>query len=182
MDKINIASFGILPPPIATSVNIGEIAVEVTPRIPYEELLDMIQWCINYIVGDQPFISAPLKVLIKQFAILKYYTNIDFDFMTKFNEISEIYENYDILDNFKVYDAVAARVDPIQLEFFEKTLDETLESIISYRCSAKGIVDQLVADAKENTETMQDAVDFVGKGNNAKVLSQLLNLAGEVET
>lgn len=174
MDKIKLLDLGVLPEITATSLQIGDATVEVTPRIPYEDVLDMIQWCIDFIINDRPFVSEPLKQIIKNFAILKYYTNLDISFVEEFRAVDEIYENYDIVDRYGIVRKVRDRLDNDQIEFFDKTLDATLNAIAAYRNSAKGILDAITEHSKEDVQQMQEALEILGDDEqNAKIANLL---------
>ena len=181
MDKIKLLDLGVLPEITATSIQVGAATVEVTPRIPYETVLDMIQWCIDFIINDRPFVSEPLKQIIKDFAVLKYYTNLDISFVEEFRAIDEIYENYDIVDRYGIVKRVREHLDNDQIEFFDKTLDATLKAIADYRNSAKGILDAVTENSKKDVEQMQQALDLLGDEEQNRKIANLINLAGEIQ-
>ena len=74
-DKIQLANFGspIVNEPEYFTINDQVIMVKKT--IPYEEVLDMIQWMVNVILDDRTFVSGPLYQIGFDFGILKYFTN-----------------------------------------------------------------------------------------------------------
>lgn len=180
MDKIQLSTMGIFPKPEEKVLHIGEADVTVLTYIPYEQMLDMIQWCIDYIINDRPFLSAPLKRIMKNFAILKFYTNFDFSFLETYHEMSQIYGEYDYIQRFGLLDQVLPIIDKTQLEFFDTTLDETLESIMAYRNSAVGIVDALSENAERDVNDMQKALDFIGDGVNAEKIEMLTKAASAI--
>lgn len=180
MDKIQLSTMGIFPKPEEKVLHIGEADVTVLTYIPYEQMLDMIQWCIDYIINDRPFLSAPLKRIMKNFAILKFYTNFDFSFLETYHEMSQIYGEYDYIQRFGLLDQVLPIIDKTQLEFFDSTLDETLESIMAYRNSAVGIVDALSDNAKRDVSDMQAALDMVGDPEKAQQMAALMKFAEEI--
>lgn len=159
MSKIRLSAMGLLPETEQVTVNIGEAAVTVTPRIPYEQFLDMIQWCVNFIIDDRPFISEPMKGVVRDIAIVKYYTNFDISFMDLPTfETKVLFENYDLLVGHNAIALIKEALDQHQLAYFEMALDKTLQSIVDYRNSAQGIVDQLAINADENTNAMKTAL------------------------
>lgn len=180
MDKIKLSAMGLYPKIDPIYIEVGATSVEVMPYIPYEQMLDMIQWCIDYIINDRPFLSAPLKHIMKNFAILKFYTNFDFSFLETYHEMSEIYAEYDFIQRFDLMSKVIPLLDAIQMKFFDETLDQTLESIMKYRNSAVGIVDALAENAKNTTSSMQKSLDFIGEGENAEKMAMLMKLAEEI--
>lgn len=182
IEKIKLNTLGVIEEDPIEYMNIGQTVVAVHKYIPYEQMLDMIQWCIDYIINDRPFVSAPLKRIIKDFAVLNFYTNFDFSFLTEYHDMADIYAEYDLVYRFDLMAKVKEFVDPGQIDFFNKTLDETLESIMAYRNSAVGIVDALAENAQKDTDRMQKAMDLIGDEEKNKKISQLLKFAEEIKT
>ena len=180
-NKIRLSALGVIDEVAPQYIQIGEAVVTVKRYIPFEEMLEMIQWCIDYIINDRPFISAPLKRIIKDFAILNFFCNIDFNFLTEYHEMSEIYEEYDFIMRFNVMEKVKQFIDPTYLEFFDKTLDETLASIAEYRNSAVGIVDALSAEAANSNKQMEQAMDLLGDKDQTEKIANLLKFAEQIK-
>lgn len=181
IEKIKLNTLGAIDEDPIEYMNIGQTVVAVHKYIPYEQMLDMIQWCIDYIINDRPFISAPLKRIIKDFAVLNFYTNFDFNFLTEYETMAQIYGEYDLVYRYGVMDKVKEFIDPGQLCFFEDTLDETLTSIIAYRNSAKGIVDALAENAQQDIDKMQGAIDLLSDEEKNKQLSKMIKFAEEMQ-
>lgn len=182
IEKIKLANLGPIEESPIEYVQIGDAILQVKKYIPYEEMLDMIQWCIDYIINDRPFISEPLKKIIKDLAILHFFTNVDISFLTEYREMKEIYEEYDLVYRHGVMQEVLPKIDEGLLKFFNETLDATLESIMAYRNSAVGIVDALAENAKKDTVDMEKAVAFMNQGDNGEKIMNLLKFAEEIQT
>ena len=112
IEKIKLNTLGVIEEDPIEYMNIGQAVVTVHKYIPYEQMLDMIQWCIDYIINDRPFISAPLKRIIKDFAILNFYTNFDFSFLTEYETMAQIYAEYDLVYRYEVMAKVKEFIDP----------------------------------------------------------------------
>lgn len=181
IEKIKLNTLGAIEEDPIEYMNIGQTVVAVHKYIPYEQILDMIQWCIDYIINDRPFISAPLKRIIKDFAILNFYTNFDFNFLTEYHEMADIYAEYDLVYRFDVMAKVKEFIDPGQMDFFEHTLDETLESIMKYRNSAVGIVDALAENANNDVDAMSGALGLISDEEKNKKIVQLLQFADQLK-
>lgn len=181
-NRIKLNSLGVIEEVAPQYVQVGEAVVTVERFIPYEKMLDMIQWCIDYIINDRPFISAPLKKIIKDFAVLNFYTNFDFNFLTEYQTMDEIYGEYDFVYRFDVMSKVTQFIDQGQLEFFNHTLDETLDSIMAYRNSAMGIVDALASNAQQDVEKMSQALDLIKDEEQNKGVANLIKIAQELQT
>lgn len=181
IEKIKLNTLGVIEEDPIEYMNIGQTVVTVHKYIPYEQMLDMIQWCIDYIINDRPFISAPLKKIIKDFAVLNFYTNFDFAFLTEYHEMADIYAEYDLVYRFDVMAKVKEFIDPGQMDFFENTLDETLESIMKYRNSAVGIVDALAENANNDVNAMSGALGLISDEEKNKKIVQLLQFADQLK-
>ena len=173
-NKINFNTLG-LPSAAETQIAINGTTITVKDRIPYEDLFKAIEWCINRIIDDRSFISAPIKNVIADFALARWYTNLDCDFIETAITEEDIYENYDILKGSGAADAIRAAICVEQLAFFEKTLAETLDSIVAYRNSAKGIVDVLSQNAADQSQTMENALSYINDPEKAENIQKLLN-------
>lgn len=181
MDKIKIINLGHLPESAETHHTIGGAEIIVKRRIPYEEMIDAIQFTIDNVVLERPFISAPLEKIVMDFAILKYFTNFDLDFVETCEDIHEIYAAYDFIDAFGVMDIVTADIDDSQLAFFQTTTTITLRRIMEYRNSAKGMVDELARAAALDSAQIEQALSEL-KGGNAQKIVEILNAGAEMPT
>lgn len=179
-NRIKLNSLGVIEEIAPQYVQIGEAVVTVKHRIPYEQMLEMIQWSIDYIINDRPFVSAPLKKIIMDFAVLRYFTNFDFDFMLNYVDMSEIYEEYDLIRHFEVLEKVKQFIDSSQIEFYEKTLEETLTSVIAYRNSAAGIIDLIAENAKADNAAIDKALNFMDDPSQQAKIKGLLDYAAKI--
>lgn len=152
MDKIKTLDLGIFSVPEVRYEKIGEAVVTIKPELPYEEVLQMIQWCVNLIVDERPFISEPLHQIVRNMALVKFYTNLDSaDILDNPTfELKDLFEKYDILIHHDVFNRIKSFIDSKQLEFFEATLEKTMNNIVAYRNSAQGILDTLAEVAEKN--------------------------------
>lgn len=172
--KVNILHFGVPPTASSGDVTIGAATLTVKSKIPYEELIEAIEWCINAIVDDRTFISAPLKAIISDISILKFYTNLDTDDIAKdYFSLSDFYEWYDIIKSFNVMSSVLPLIDAEQIEFFRTTMEQTLTSIVAYNNSAAGIVDKL---SSQNAKTNADMQTVLSQLSDDEQLSQVRKL------
>lgn len=181
IERIKLANLGPIEEAPIEYLQIGDAVLQVKKYIPYEEMLDMIQWCIDYIINDRPFISAPLKEIIKNLAILNFFTNIDTSFLTEYHDMKDIYEEYDLVYRHNVIDQIIPKIDEGQMKFFNETLDATLDSIMAYRNSAVGIIDALSQNAQRDTENMESAMSMINDPEQMEKLGKLLKFAGEIK-
>lgn len=154
----------------------GEATVGVRRNVSYVEILDMVQFVVNFAVTDQPIIDGALSQMLKDFAIVKFYTNLDVSLGKDIATIENIYDEYDILMSFGVIDEIKSKVSPRQLAFFDTTVEKTLEGVKRYQNSARGIMDSLATTAGEDSNVIQSAIDLLS-GENAENIATIINTA-----
>jgi len=182
-NKVKLTDFGLLDEPEVITIRIGNAEVEVRKKIPYEEVFDAIQWTVSIIMDDRPFVSAALRDVVFNFSIVKFFSNIDVDFLEKSEfSMAELYTNYDILDQYKVFDTIKDQIDERQLVFYTDTVRQTLDSIVAYRNSAQGIVDALALNAKENTQSLDDALSVFNDSSKIGEVEHLMDIVSKLGT
>lgn len=180
-NRIPVSAIGALATKDSVFIQMGEATVEVKPFIPYAEVLDMIQFCIDWTINDRPFISAPLKQIVHDFAILRFYTNLDISIFDGVHELSDLYSMYDIIKSYEVMEKVERVIDAEQLKFFNTTLAQTLKSINDYRNSAQGIVDTLSDAAKDVNKDMDEAMSLLSDDEKVEKMKTLLHFAEQIK-
>lgn len=179
-DKISLFAFGSVTPIEPQIKVIGEQEIKIWETIPYEQVLDAIQWAINYILDDRTFISAPLNAIIYDIAICRYWSNIDCSEVDSLDfDAIRCYEFYDALQHFGIIDAVTNLIQPKQLQFFENNLRDTLNSLVAYRNSAAGIIESLQQKSGEDTLNLNKAMDIVNDDNQMANIRKVLELFGQ---
>lgn len=177
MDKINLTAFGPLPMQQYTDITIGDATVSVAKTLPYEDILSMVQWAVNQIMDDRPFVSAPIRKIITDVALIKNYTNIDLSRidLVEFSA-AELYEWYDILIAHDVIAQVRAAIDPIQVEFYEKMLHETLDSLVAYRNSTAGILDRIQTMQQNSSEEATNILSMLDNPEELDKVKRMMEL------
>lgn len=144
IEKIKLANLGPIGDPQIEYIQKGNVVIEVKKRIPFEQLMDLIQWGINYSISDRTFVSTPLVEVMENFAIIKFFTNLDLSFIESPNcTPSEVYESYDIIFSTKVIEEVKQLIDPEELDFITRNFSATIHELMSYNNSAAGILDKI---------------------------------------
>lgn len=154
----------------------GGATVGVRRNVSYVEILDMVQFVVNFAVTDQPIIDGALSQMLKDFAIVKFYTNLDVSLGKDTATIEDIYDEYDVLISFGVIDEIKTKISPRQLAFFDTTAEKTLEGVKRYQNSARGIMDSLATTAGEDSNVIQSAIDLMS-GENAENIAAIINTA-----
>lgn len=178
-NRISVSAIGALQSEDLVFIQFGEATVSLKRKIPYQEILDLVQLVVDFSITDQPILSGVVKNIALDMAIVKYYTNLDCAIFEEGTELEKIYKEYGILVDFGVIDEVKAKMDSNQKSFIEKTVTETLSSIIDYRNSARGIIDSLAASAADDSGKMQSALDMFN-GENGERLASLIQFSHEI--
>lgn len=177
IEKIQLNMFG-LPEeksPIYEEVN-NNVYI-IYPSLPYETIFKMIQWAVNHIMDDRSFISGPLCELISDLALVKFYTNIDLDAIDlgDFN-IPTIYEWYDILQEHGIIATIKEKIDPQQRDFFFRTLEKTLKSLVDYRNSAVGVLEKIQTLSINANDSMAEAIHLMEDPTQLEALKRMVEL------
>lgn len=177
IEKIKLNTLGIKDHEIKY-VPYGNIVIEVKTSLPYEEIMDLIQWAINYTMGDRTFISEPLKRIMADLAIIKGFTNLDVD-RIEMNDCSasEVYEMYDIVKS-TVLDLIKENIDGEQLKFFNDCFEKTLDSLIIYSNSAAGILEKIQNDKMAQTMQIDAFKDFLENDKDTDRLISIFKMMG----
>jgi len=157
----------------------GDATIEIRRSISYVEILDMVQFVINYAVTDQPILSGALSQMLKDFAIVKFYTNLDVSIGKDTATVEGIYDEYDVLMSYGVIDEVKEKISPRQKEFFFTTVNKTLDSVMRYQNSARGVLDSVAETAGKDSDAIQSAMDLLG-GENAEKIAGIINAANAI--
>lgn len=179
MDKIKISALKVAATPEVVYQDFAGVTVEIKKRIPFTDILNMVQFGVDFSVTDEPVVSGVVGEMIKDFAIVKFYTNLDISLGEDGAELADIYAEYDTLKTLGIIESVRAKVAVDQLAFFERTLDATIASILSYRNSARGILESITTGSQADVSKIQEALDLF-KGENGEKLGRLIQYAHEI--
>lgn len=179
MDKININTFGTLPAPESIYQDFGGVTVEIKKRIPYTDILNMVQFGVDFSVTDDPIVSGVVVEMVKDLALVKFYTNLEVSLGEDGAALSDIYNEYDVLKTLGIIESVREKINKEQLAFFEKTLDTTIAGLLAFRNSARGILESITASSQADVSKIQEALDLF-KGENGEKLGRLMQYAHEI--
>jgi hypothetical protein len=136
---------------------IGEQPILIYPIIPYEVVFIAIQEAINAIVNEYGYVSGAVYEVMTDLYVIKYFTNLDLPLDG--TNPTRFYEDYDLLKPH--IPAIFALIDQEQLAFYQRTLEKTIQYIISFRNSIAGILDSLKSDSldiQRDVDTLQETV------------------------
>lgn len=177
--SVNILNLGVPPAAESVPLSIGDAVLQVSPKIPYEKVIEAIEWSVNSILDDRTFISAPLHAIIQEVAILKFYTDLDTSGLgAEYFALTDFYEWFDIIQAHDLPSRVREIIEPKQLQFFTETLEKTIQSIVAYRNSAAGIIDRLTAQNTKDNLEMQTVLEQLDEPQYAKLL-QVMSALGQ---
>lgn len=160
---------------------LGNATIEIHRTISYSDVLDMMQWCIDLAVGGKSFISAPLVRIVKDFAILSAYTNLECGMAKTYETVEDLYRDYDFIKAYGIIDEIKPKLNQDQIAFFERALNKTIDSILTYRNSAKGIVDALTAEAEVDSQKIEDALSIFTDTDQQDKVKQLIETARVIQ-
>lgn len=177
IEKIQLNMFGLPEEKSPIYKEINNNVYVIYPSLQYETIFEMIQWAVNHIMDDRSFISGPLYELISDLALVKFYTNIDLDAidLADFN-IPTIYEWYDILQGHRIIATIKEEIDPQQKDFFFRTLEKTLKSLVDYRNSAVGVLEKIQTLSINANDSMAEAIHLMEDPTQLEALKRMVEL------
>lgn len=176
-DKVSLFAFGLVQKSEPRIKTIGEQEIKVWPTIPYEDVLDAIQWSINYILDDRTFISAPLNAIIGDIAICRYWSNIDCSEVDSVDfDANRCYEFYDALNHFNIIDTVLEVATEKQIAFFRNNLKDTLDSLVAYRNSAAGLIEAIHARNNEEQGSLDSVLKTINDDDQMEMVRKMMRL------
>lgn len=181
MDKINLNSFSV-PEYEEVYRDISGQTITIHRSIRYGEAMEAIQWAINLLVDDRPFIATPIQKIITDLALLRVFTNIEIE---ECDSSEKLYSMYDVVMNCgltEVLDIVESR----QRDFIIDGIKGAAENIVNYRNSAAGIIAGMAetseaADIKltEMLNALQDPNQFAEAKHFAQLYEKMTSVPEE---
>lgn len=162
-DKVNISSFySALPEDIILKKETGNgiIEIKVAPLITYNEVMDMIEWIINIAASGRQFISIPVLRIVEDMGMIKFYTNLNV-------KDNELLDSFDFLKRFGIIDEVKEQINREQLEWTFSSVEATMDNIVEYQNSARGILDIINEEAKSDTMNLDKLLKTVSDNKEA---------------
>lgn len=171
MDRINLNSFS-----IETSEevyrDIANQTIAIRRIIPYGEAMETIQWAINLLVDDRPFIATPIQKIVTDLALLRAFTNIEIE---ECDSSEKLYSMYDVVMSCNLLEVLDI-VESKQKDFIIDGIKGAAENIVNYRNSAAGIIAGM-AESSEAADTklteMLNALQDPNQFAEAKHFAQL---------
>ena len=163
-------------------IEINGVKIKVACRLPLKEVIDGVQTVITLVVDDRGFISAPVKNIINDLMLLQKYSNLDIDVIAATSVPMRIFEIYQLLNEEGIIDEVKAAIDAKQLIFWENSLNDSLEGIVNYQNSARGLLDILRSKQDKENKDFDDLLNTLKQEENQELVGKLLDfMNGEMD-
>lgn len=174
-NRISLAGFSLPDTSATIYLQVGEEVVAIFTNPSYGDLIDTVQWAVNLIIDERPFISHPLKVIFCDLAIAKVFTNLKVEIPSGATE-NDVYLIYEALKGAKILEEVSIKVNKEKLAFLVDSISETVSSILTYRNSARGVINILAAEAQNNSETFAKTLRMYSDEGNLQEVSRLMKV------
>ena len=156
-------------------IEINGVKIKVAYRLPLKEVIDGVQTVITLVVDDRGFISAPVKNIINDLMLLQKYSNLDIDVIAATGAPMRVFEMYQLLNEEGIIDEIKAAIDAKQLTFWENSLNDSLEGIINYQNSTRGLLDILRSKQNKENKDFDDLLSTLKQEENQELVGKLLN-------
>ena len=156
------------------TVQIGDnIKFNVKQYLPTEDKNAILEIAMQ--TADQGTIlnTFALDAIFHTYLVFKY-TDIDFSIEEKEN----LFELYDLLESNGIIDAMVAAIPKEEYESLTQYLNEMVESYLTYRNSARALVEQFSMFAPQAAEKLADVTQNVDIDKLQQIIA-LANAAGE---
>lgn len=174
-NQIDLIKFYIpIPEDIKLELDNG-ITILISPMISYNEIMDLIEWIVSIAATGRSFISIPVLKIVEDMGIMKYYTNLNIN-------DNELLDGYDILARAGIIEEVKKNIDPNQINWIISSVEKTMDNIITYQNSAKGIIDGLNDMAKAKDNNFENLFNFIDSHRESfKEMENIINTYNEIE-
>lgn len=151
-----------------------QIDYEVKFYLPIEEKMEMISKIINQSLDDNGFYNPMRLQIFTVLEVFYAYTNLNFTAKQKENP----FKLYDQLVSSGLFDEVKNNIWEKDWEEIEKTIITTIDNIYKYQNSAKGILEEVVADYGNLNLEASDIQHSLADPTNMEFLKAVLDKLG----
>ena len=158
----------------ANIININGVDVEVKQYLPVNEKLDLISWIINQSADDMKFYNVGKLIIFKTIGLLRYYTNINFTD----KQLENAAELFDLIYTSGLSSDIIGAIPTKEIEFIDKVLMDTVESIYKYQNSVFGILDAVTTDYKNLNFDVSELQKNISNPENLTLLKDVVTKLG----
>lgn len=151
-----------------------QIDYEVKSYLPIEEKMEMISKIINQSIDDNGFYNPMRLQIFTVLEVVYAYTNLNFTAKQKENP----FKLYDQLVSSGLFYEVKNNIWEKDWEEIEKTIIITIDNIYKYKNSAKGILEEVVADYGNLNLEASDIQNSLADPTNMEFLKTVLDKLG----
>ena len=155
-------------------IEINDQIIEVKQYLPVDEKSIIIQNVLNEAVDELGSFSPVRLKIYLELEILKNYTNINFT-EKSLEDISKLYDKLYIND---IIDKVIAAMNETELNFLRTNLYQCADSIIVFNQSARGLMQNILADYKETKMDVDEITREIGDPEQFKLVKDILTKLG----
>ena len=179
--KVSVLALGELKTDEIRYLQINDACIEVYPSRNYQDIIDGAQTAIALILDNRTYVSEPIRQIISDIFLLRTYTNLD---LYMFEEVefraSQVYDIYGLLVQENVIDKVKALINQKQLQFWNDSVNSTLNGIIAYRNSAAGIINLFTEQQQEAATDFSGLLDSLKNLGDNENVQNLLKIIEEL--
>ena len=153
-----------------STISCGEYNIEVRKYLPMSEKIQLIMNILNYAVDDNGFYN-PLKV--HTFLVLEtVYTYTNLNFTAKMKE--DGFKLYDIFMSTGLFEQIVNCIPSHEWEDLQRTVQETIQSIYSYKNSVMGVLDTIKQDYSSLNLDLETVKNNIADPEQLDLLKQII--------
>ena len=158
----------------ANIININGVDVEVKQYLPVNEKLDLISWIINQSADDMKFYNVGKLIVLKTIGLLRYYTNINFTD----KQLENAAELFDLIYTSGLSSDIIGAIPATEIEFIDKVLMDTVDSIYKYQNSIFGILNAVTTDYQNLNFDVSELQKNISNPENLTLLKDVVTKLG----
>ena len=158
----------------ANIININGVDVEVKQYLPVNEKLDLISWIINQSADDMKFYNVGKLIIFKTIGLLRYYTNINFTD----KQLENAAELFDLIYTSGLSSNIIGAIPTTEIEFIDKVLMDTVDSIYKYQNSIFGILNAVTTDYQNLNFDVSELQKNISNPENLTLLKDVVTKLG----
>ncbi len=158
----------------ANIININGVDVEVKQYLPVNEKLDLISWIINQSADDMKFYNVGKLIIFKTIGLLRYYTNINFTD----KQLENAAELFDLIYTSGLSSNIIGAIPTTEIEFIDKVLMDTVDSIYKYQNSIFGILNAVTTDYENLNFDVSELQKNISNPENLTLLKDVITKLG----
>ena len=176
MAKVAFSKLGIKENKDVNTIVFNDIAIEIKRYLSIEDKLDMISAAINNAMDENGDINSMVLEAHFNMQVVFYYTNLTFTDKQKENLV----KLYDLLKGSGLMDAVIDAIGFDNEEYYDayRGCKSTVNEIMTKRQSARGIMEDIVANYGNMNFDTAEMQKNIADPNNLTLLKNIMDKLG----